>query len=439
MNNIKYACPCCGYKTIVREDTFYDLCPVCFWETDPYQLANPTYSGGANSPSLTEAQQNFILFGACEKEDLPKTRQPLADEPKAENWLTLAEQKTENLCFKRHWNEASGDPKTNDWGSAFYYFETDKQGDVLKQIIVYENDKILKYSDLYTEDEFGGLTDQALDLTDSGYIAIPKTEFFGLWNIPIMLSFSKQKIHLCGWHLAVFEEKIIQPSPIFTEEQMLLSATLDHRFSLDLSFETNAKFVLKVKEGNTWIHFFNYINWAEAVAATQKWINETQAANKIVDAQKTEEAQEFSVRVSIENQVVMSRLTTWRNMDWEIEKWRNIAIKIGEETFSIIDTFTDFENMLLALQNSMPENYRIETCFFCRFSGYHPVGNDNFGALDCFKHCKADFVKVNAKNPLFDLYEKEKKQITKVNETDYCAEFVWIEKTDWAFKRRLVD
>jgi Cysteine-rich CPCC len=73
----KYTCPCCGYKTIDREETFYDLCPVCFWETDPYQLAHPHYAGGANRPSLAEAQQNFILFGACEKDDVTKTRMPL--------------------------------------------------------------------------------------------------------------------------------------------------------------------------------------------------------------------------------------------------------------------------------------------------------------------------------------------------------------------------
>lgn len=63
----KYTCPCCGYKTIYRKDSFYDLCPVCFWETDPIQLADPRYEGGANRPLLMAAQQNFILFGACEK------------------------------------------------------------------------------------------------------------------------------------------------------------------------------------------------------------------------------------------------------------------------------------------------------------------------------------------------------------------------------------
>jgi Cysteine-rich CPCC len=432
----KYTCPCCGYKTITREDTFYDLCPVCFWETDPYQLANPDYKGGANQSSLTHSQQHFILFGACEKEDVFKTRTPLEDETKDAEFQTFDEKAAGLQYYKRPWDETTGEPTTNDWGTAVYYFETNAQGDVLKQIVVYQNHKTLKYSVLHLEDEFGGLAEQALDLTDSGYISIDKNEFFRLWNTPIMANFSKQKIHLLGWHIAVFKEKLIYPSPVFTAEETLISATLDHRFMLDLVYETNAKFVLKIKEGNTWIHFFNYMNWEETVTATQHWIDEIQAANQTVDTPKAEEEQTFDVRVSIDNQVVMSKLTTWRNMDWAIGKYRNIKIQIGEECFSIINTFTDFENMILELQKSLPKNYRIETCFFCRFSTYNIAGNDDFGALICMKMNKNEFSKVNSKFSLLDLFEKmgEKEY---VNETDYCAEFVWIKSNEWSFKNQL--
>jgi hypothetical protein len=282
----KYTCPCCGYKTIYRADSFYDLCPVCFWETDPYQLANPDLAGGANEPSLTEAQQNFILFGACEKEDVHKTRMPLADEIKDENWQTFDEKKPNLLFFSRHWNESTGNPKTNHWGLAFYYFETNKQGAVLKQIEVYENQRVLKYSALHEEDDFGGLSEQNLDLTDEAYAPISKNDFYALWNKPIIDSFSAHKIHLPAWQLIVFKEKIILPNPDFREEETLISANLDYRFTLELIYEENAKFVLKIKEGNTWIHFFNYMNWAETVAVTQKWIDEIQEVNKSVDVKK---------------------------------------------------------------------------------------------------------------------------------------------------------
>jgi hypothetical protein len=432
----KHTCPCCGYETIEREDTFYDLCPVCFWETDPYQLANPEYKGGANQSSLTEAQQHFILFGACEKDDVFKTRMPLADEPKDEHWQTFDQQKNGSLFFKRPWDETSGNPKTDNWGTSIYYFETDEKGDVSKQMEVYRNDKTLKYSNLNMEDDFGGLTDHALDLTDKAYISIDKNEFFKLWNTPIIERFAKQKIHLLGWHIAEFKEKLIYPSPVFTEEETLISATLDHRFMLDLGYETNAKFTLKIKEGNTWIQFFNYMKWEEAEAVTQKWINEIQEANKTVDVPKAEEEQAFDVRVNIDNQIVMSKLTTWRNMDWEVGKYRNIQIQIGEELYSIIDTFTDFENMILALQKSLPKNYKIETCFFCRFSTYNIYGNDDYGELICLKNHKTAFLKVDDKFSLLDLLTPiENKEF--VNETDYCDEFVWIKGNEWAFKNQM--
>lgn len=45
-------CPCCG-MTMVSD---YDICPICDWENDPLQMANPDLSGGANEMSLNEAR-----------------------------------------------------------------------------------------------------------------------------------------------------------------------------------------------------------------------------------------------------------------------------------------------------------------------------------------------------------------------------------------------
>jgi Cysteine-rich CPCC len=437
----KYTCPCCGYKTIYREETFYDLCPVCFWETDPIQLADPTYKGGANRPSLAEAQQNFILFGACEKHVFPYVRLPLTDEIRDENWVTFDQNTEGSLFFKRHWNETSGNPKTDDWGTSTYYFETTKSGEVLKQIVVCENGKTLKYSKLNEEDEFGGLSEVHLDLTDSEYGPLSIDAFFELWNTPLIETFTAQKIHLAGWHIAVYNAEVNSFRTKLIEDEKLISATLDHRFMLDLSFQKgldhfprNGFYLLEIKEGHTGVHYFTYMNWDEAAAATQKLIDEVEAANKVVDARKEEEAKVFDVRVIVDNQLIMSKLTTWRNMDWDVEKFRNIELKVGEETFSIIDTFTDFENMLIALKRSLPENYRVETCLFCRFSSYNPVGNDNFGALDCFKNCKKAFEKVDEKHALFALHKQKKAVILKVEETHYCTDFQAIKAGDWVYK-----
>jgi hypothetical protein len=220
-------------------------------------------------------------------------------------------------------------------------------------------------------------------------------------------------------------------------DELIFEATLNNRFSVDLSYEVNAKFVLKIKEGNTWIHFFNYMLWHEARYATNKWLDEIEEAAKTIDIKKADEEKSFVVPVNIDHTIIESKLTTWRNTDWEVEKFRNIQIEIGDETYSIVDTFTDFENMLIALQKSLPENYKIETCFFCRFSGYFPVGNDNFGALDCFKKCKNDFIEANDKYKLIDLYESEKNAIIRVEETHYCEEFNQYSPSDWLYKNQL--
>jgi hypothetical protein len=73
-------CPCCGFLTLGDESGSYEICPVCFWEDDPIQFADPTYGGGANRPSLDQARKNFSEFGACEKEALRHVRRPKPEE-----------------------------------------------------------------------------------------------------------------------------------------------------------------------------------------------------------------------------------------------------------------------------------------------------------------------------------------------------------------------
>jgi len=65
---MKYQCPCCGYFTYnvpANEDCGY-ICPVCFWENDPFIASD-------NEPSDSK-------FGACEKEMLCYVRPPRDDE-----------------------------------------------------------------------------------------------------------------------------------------------------------------------------------------------------------------------------------------------------------------------------------------------------------------------------------------------------------------------
>lgn len=73
--NRQTACKCCGYNTIGPEgDDGYEICPVCFWEADPVQNANPEFGGGANVPSPDEARRTFSAIGACEPRFLEQVR-----------------------------------------------------------------------------------------------------------------------------------------------------------------------------------------------------------------------------------------------------------------------------------------------------------------------------------------------------------------------------
>ncbi len=46
--------------TLKGEYGSYAICPLCDWEDDSVQLANPTSEGGANKRSLLQAQQASI-------------------------------------------------------------------------------------------------------------------------------------------------------------------------------------------------------------------------------------------------------------------------------------------------------------------------------------------------------------------------------------------
>ncbi|SFN72030.1 hypothetical protein SAMN05421741_109140 [Paenimyroides ummariense] len=86
-----------------------------------------------------------------------------------------------NRYFKKIWNESSGDDVTDSWGNSIFYFETDTNLNVLKQIQVFENGKILKYDEQNYEDEYGFLADQPLEIEDFEEEEISKINFYEIW------------------------------------------------------------------------------------------------------------------------------------------------------------------------------------------------------------------------------------------------------------------
>ncbi|SDH17203.1 hypothetical protein SAMN05421827_11840 [Pedobacter terrae] len=83
--------------------------------------------------------------------------------------------------FKRYYEEIRIE-KSERWGTCNYYFEADLNGEVIRQIEVYENNKVLKYSEQMMEDEFGFLTDQPIDLIDFKEFEINKNDFEYQWH-----------------------------------------------------------------------------------------------------------------------------------------------------------------------------------------------------------------------------------------------------------------
>jgi len=77
----RYHCPCCGFLTFEEEPSYtFEICSVCYWESDNVQNKNPNYAGGANGVSLIEAKENFRKFGAIKQEFIKDVREPLTDE-----------------------------------------------------------------------------------------------------------------------------------------------------------------------------------------------------------------------------------------------------------------------------------------------------------------------------------------------------------------------
>jgi hypothetical protein len=93
---------------------------------------------------------------------------------------TIAEMNTR--YFKKFWKESTGDKLTDSWGSSTYYFETDFNLNVKKQLQLFQNGKKLKYDEQNIEDELGFLSDQTLDIQEFTVNEIKKNEFDEIWS-----------------------------------------------------------------------------------------------------------------------------------------------------------------------------------------------------------------------------------------------------------------
>jgi hypothetical protein len=63
-----------------------EICPICFWQDDIVQLRWPEFAGGANRPSLIDAQGSVPRVGAIEERFLPYVRPAEPSEPVDPAW-----------------------------------------------------------------------------------------------------------------------------------------------------------------------------------------------------------------------------------------------------------------------------------------------------------------------------------------------------------------
>jgi hypothetical protein len=111
--SMSLACPGCGFRTI-GEDFYgtYEICPICGWEDDAVQLANPCSRGGANKESLAEYQNGSA---AWPKEQIEKYEQDTEWRPLTEVEIAYFT----SVAKREHWAfQGDTDPKLAYWRKA---------------------------------------------------------------------------------------------------------------------------------------------------------------------------------------------------------------------------------------------------------------------------------------------------------------------------------
>ncbi|GAB4135593.1 MAG: CPCC family cysteine-rich protein [Planctomycetaceae bacterium] len=87
MGNV--TCFICGHRTLDKRCD-WDICPVCFWEDDVFVTNGEDIASVANHGMMvSQAQANFIMFGASSKDAIPHVRPPKYDEEYDSSWTPL--------------------------------------------------------------------------------------------------------------------------------------------------------------------------------------------------------------------------------------------------------------------------------------------------------------------------------------------------------------
>jgi hypothetical protein len=83
--------------------------------------------------------------------------------------------------FERTWNESRGD-RFDDWGTSLWYFEVDDDLWPSRQIEIYASGDVLTYDRNHIEDDYGGLSEAALDDPEWDAFEISSADFERVWE-----------------------------------------------------------------------------------------------------------------------------------------------------------------------------------------------------------------------------------------------------------------
>jgi hypothetical protein len=327
-----------------------------------------------------------------------------------------------------------------DWSAVdAYYFEVNETNYVEKQIVKNYEGKVFKYDNNNLQDENGGLAEGALDLQEEQYEQITKEAFYALWDKPFTNTYLvKQLAFDDHWKFAWYNIDYNTTEQELYDGNLILCGTYKDVYLLEVEFSEHSNYLFyKINEGSANIKYGTVDNWDELVSCVQLWINYIEKNAGIIYSKPESEKIERTMKVLVDGTLQDATFSVYRNMDWDIEKFRAAYLKTANEKFAHINTYIGVEDLLIKLQEGLPENVLIQSCLFCRFSNYMVAGNDNFADLNCFKHCKDKCNSLKTKNDIIDMFESELSKSEKVEETFYCEEFEAIQENDYVFKSQI--
>jgi hypothetical protein len=324
-----------------------------------------------------------------------------------------------------------------DWSAwDTYYFEVGEDDYAIKQIVRTYEGKYYKYSLENLQDENGGLVEGALDLKEEQYEKITKEEFYKLWEATFTNTYLIKQLQFDNyWKMAWYNIDYNKTAQELYDGNLILCGTYKDIFLLEIEYKELSNYLMySISEGSANIKYSTVDNWNELVSSVQLWINYIEKNAATVYAKPENEKVERTLKVFVDGILENATFAMYRNMDWDVEKFRGAYLQVGEDNYCHIGTYIGVEDLMLQLQEGLPENILIQSCFFCKYSNYMVAGNDNFGDLNCFKHCKEKCESNKTKNDIIDMFTTEFFNSKKVEETFYCQEFKAIEVNDFVFK-----